>query len=77
MNACKLTGRWVNTNPETQGLAEIVIEQDGEGFSVSAVGLGATGPIDWPVTQRECGRIWRKKQGSARLLWRLLSTLAS
>jgi hypothetical protein len=51
LSADKLTGRWVNTNPETQGLAEIVIEQDGEGFSVSAVGVGADGPIDWPVTQ--------------------------
>jgi hypothetical protein len=51
LNTDKLTGRWVNTNPETQGLAEIVIEQDGEGFSVSAVGVGADGPIDWPVTQ--------------------------
>jgi hypothetical protein len=51
LNADKLTGRWVNTDPETQGLAEIVIEQDGEGFSVSAVGVGAGGPIDWPKTR--------------------------
>jgi hypothetical protein len=51
LNADKLTGRWLNTNPETQGIAEIVIEQDGEGFSVSAVGVGATGPIDWPMSK--------------------------
>jgi hypothetical protein len=51
LNADKLTGRWVNTDPETQGLTEIVIEQSGEQFSVSAVGVGADGPIDWPVTQ--------------------------
>jgi len=48
LNADKLTGRWVNTNPETQGIAEIVIEQDGERFSVSAVGVGANGPVEWP-----------------------------
>jgi hypothetical protein len=51
LNADKLTGRWVNTNPETQGLAEIVIEQDGERFSISAVGVGAGAPIDWPLTE--------------------------
>ena len=48
LNADKLTGRWVNTNPETQGIAEIVIEQDGGRFSVSAVGVGADGPVEWP-----------------------------
>lgn len=48
LSADKLTGRWVNTNPETRGIAECLIEQDGEGFSVSIVGAGAEGPIDWP-----------------------------
>jgi hypothetical protein len=47
----KLTGLWLNTNPETKGIAEFLIEQDGERFSVSAVGVGPDGPIDWPVTQ--------------------------
>ncbi len=50
LSAEKLAGRWVNTNPETQGIAECMIEQDGERFSVSAVGVGAEGPIDWPKT---------------------------
>ena len=50
LNADKLTGRWVNTSPETQGLAEILIEQDGERFSVSALGVGEDGPIAWPRT---------------------------
>lgn len=48
LNADKLTGRWLNTNPETRGVAEIVIEQDGERFSVSVVGVGADGPVVWP-----------------------------
>ena len=48
LNADKLTGRWVNTNAETQGLAEILIEREGGEFRVSAVGVGADGPIDWP-----------------------------
>lgn len=51
LNADKLIGRWVNTNSETQGIAEIVIKEDGKEFSVSAVGVGADGPIAWPPTQ--------------------------
>jgi hypothetical protein len=51
LNAEKLTGRWLNTNKETQGLAEILIEQAGEGFNVSAVGVGEDGPINWPAVR--------------------------
>jgi len=51
LNADKLIGRWVNTNSETQGIAEIVIQQDGEEFSISALGVGADGPIAWPLTR--------------------------
>jgi hypothetical protein len=50
-SADKLVGRWLNTNRETQGIAEILIEQDGEQFYVSAAGVGAGGPIDWPRTR--------------------------
>jgi len=51
LNAGKLTGRWLNTDPETRGLAELVITQKGEEFSVGAVGAGSGGPIDWPITK--------------------------
>ena len=51
LNADKLTGRWVNTDPATQGVAEILIEQEGGVFKVGAVGVGADGPIAWPVTR--------------------------
>jgi hypothetical protein len=30
LNADKLTGRWINTDAGTKGLAEILIERDGE-----------------------------------------------
>lgn len=50
LSADKLTGRWVNTNRETQGIAECVIEKDGELFKVSVVAVGADGPIYWPGT---------------------------
>lgn len=51
LSAGKLIGQWVNTDPQTQGVAEIVIEQDDEGFSVSLTGVGAGGPIAWPGTR--------------------------
>lgn len=50
LHADKLIGRWVNTSSETQGLAEIVIEQEGDQFFVSAMGVGEDGPIAWPRT---------------------------
>jgi hypothetical protein len=50
LNADKLTGRWVNTDRETQGIAECLIEQDGEQFTISAIGVGADAPVVWPVT---------------------------
>lgn len=50
LQAGKLLGRWVNTNRETRGIAECVIVQDGEHFSISAVGVGAADPIEWPRT---------------------------
>jgi hypothetical protein len=51
LKADKLTGRWLNTNSETRGVAEIMIEQEGDQFSVSIVGAGSEGQIDWPRTQ--------------------------
>ena len=50
LHADKLIGHWVNTSPETQGIAKIVIEQDGEHFFVSVVGVGEEGAIAWPRT---------------------------
>jgi hypothetical protein len=50
LNADKLVGRWLNTDSSTEGLSELVIEQDGARFSVSATGIGADGPVEWPKT---------------------------
>jgi len=47
----KLVGRWVNTDPDTRGIAAIVVERNGEQFSVSIQGAGADGLIDWPRTR--------------------------
>jgi len=51
LNSDKLTGRWMNTDPGTTGLAEILIEREGDDFKVSAVGVGSEGSIAWPVTK--------------------------
>lgn len=53
LSAGKLIGQWVNTDPGTRGLAEIRIEQTGEEFKVSTVGVGPEGPIDWPAARAE------------------------
>ena len=45
----RLIGRWLNTNPETQGIAECVIKQDGDVFIVEVLGAGPDGPIQWPT----------------------------
>lgn len=48
LNAHKLVGRWINTDSETEGLAEITIEErDGE-FTVSPIAVGDRGSIKWP-----------------------------
>ena len=51
LSADKLVGRWVNTNRETQGIAECVIEKDGELFKVNVLGVGSDGPIPWPTAR--------------------------
>jgi hypothetical protein len=51
LHADKLISRWLNTNPETQGVAEIIIERVGEFFFVSVLGVGENGPIAWPKTK--------------------------
>ena len=53
LNVDKLIGRWVNTNPESRGLSRFVIEHDDQRFRVGATGVGADGPIDWPLTEAD------------------------
>src|ERR1044072_6942596 len=51
LNVDGLLGRWMNTNPKTSGISEIVIAREGSRFIVSPVGVGRDGPIDWPRTE--------------------------
>ena len=47
-NADRLTGHWLNTDADTQGVAEVFVEQNGDVFSVRLIGVGNDGPIKWP-----------------------------
>ena len=51
LHADKLIGRWLNTNRETQGVAEIIIERAGDSFFVGVLGVGEDGLIAWPRTR--------------------------
>jgi hypothetical protein len=51
LSADKLVGRWVNTNQETQGIAECLIEKDAELFRINLLGMGVDGPIPWPTAE--------------------------
>src|ERR1043165_5624993 len=50
-NADELLGRWLNTNHETRGISECTVARDGDGWSVSLVGVGEGGPIRWPTVR--------------------------
>jgi hypothetical protein len=51
LRAENLIGRWANTNQETRGIAECVIEEVAGRISVTIVGAGDEGPIHWPRTE--------------------------
>jgi hypothetical protein len=53
LNADKLLGHWVNTNRETQGIAECTVKKVDGGLSVKVVGVGEDGPIEWPVVNAD------------------------
>jgi len=42
-----LAGTWVNSNPDTNGIARMVITQSGANLSLRAHAIGPEGLIDW------------------------------
>ena len=42
-----LAGTWVNSNPDTSGVARMVVTQSGEGLSLRVYAIGPDGLIDW------------------------------
>jgi len=51
LNPDKLLGRWLNTNYDTQGIAECTVAQNDDGIKVSIIGVGADLPITWPTVK--------------------------
>ena len=49
LNVDKLLGHWVNTNRETQGIAECTVRNDNGRVSVRITGVGEHDAIEWPV----------------------------
>jgi len=51
IDASALPGSWINSNPDTQGIARIVIRRDGRGsLTMQAFAVGPEGLIDWGST---------------------------
>ena len=48
-NPASVLGRWLNTNRDSQGLAECVVSQDNDGIAVRITGVGEKEP--WPVAK--------------------------
>ena len=47
----KLIGHWVNTNVDTQGIAECEITREGDLFTIKLLGVGAETEIEWPIAR--------------------------
>jgi hypothetical protein len=46
-----LPGIWINSNPETNGIARLVLSESGGNLSVQVYAIGADGLIDWGTTR--------------------------
>lgn len=47
IDATGLIGTWVNSNPDTQGVARLVVTESDGGLLVRAMAIGPDGLIDW------------------------------
>lgn len=50
LDASALPGIWINSNPETNGIARLVMSESGGNLSVQVYAIGADGLIDWGTT---------------------------
>jgi hypothetical protein len=50
IDASALIGTWVNTNPETTGIARMVMSGSGAGLTLQTFAIGPDGLIDWGTT---------------------------
>lgn len=46
-----LIGTWVNSNPETSGIARMIVSESGGSLSMRSFAIGPDGLIDWGATE--------------------------
>lgn len=51
LDASALIGTWVNSNPETTGIARLVMSGSGENLRLQTFAVGPDGLIDWGRTE--------------------------
>lgn len=47
MDTRALPGVWINSNPNTSGIARMVMSESDDGLSLQVFAVGPDGPIDW------------------------------
>jgi hypothetical protein len=51
IDALPLIGTWINSNPDTTGIARMEISEAGEGLALRTFAIGSDGLIDWGTTE--------------------------
>ena len=47
IDAEALPGNWINSNPDTNGIARLIVSKTGETLSMQAFAIGPEGLVDW------------------------------
>jgi hypothetical protein len=50
LDVSALPGMWINSNPDTNGIARLVMSESGGNLSVQVYAIGPAGLIDWGTT---------------------------
>jgi hypothetical protein len=50
LDTSSLPGIWINSNPDTNGIARMVVSESSRSLSVQAYAIGPDGLIDWGTT---------------------------
>lgn len=51
LDSSGLIGTWVNSNPETSGIARMIVSESGGSLSMRSFAIGPDGLIDWGATE--------------------------
>ena len=51
IHAEALPGKWINSNPDTNGIAGLIVSKTGERLSMQAFAIGPDGLVDWGTAE--------------------------